>query len=50
MEGYAYMDQYSLRLYDEELLTFSLEENGLEGIKTKEISDYEKNAGNVSYN
>ena len=27
------MFQYSLRLYDEELLTFSLEERGLEGLK-----------------
>ena len=32
------MDQYSLRLYDEELLTFSLAENGLEGIKTNVLS------------
>lgn len=32
------MNKYSLRLYDEELLTFSLEENGLEGLKVNIIS------------
>ena len=29
------MDQYSLRLYDEELLTFSLSDRGLEGMKAE---------------
>ena len=30
--------KYSLRMYDEELLTFSLEENGLEGMQAKILS------------
>lgn len=29
------MDSYSLRLYDEELITFSMEDGGLSGIQTK---------------
>ena len=29
------MDKYSLRLYDEELLTFSLSDRGLEGMKAE---------------
>ena len=32
------MDRYSLRLYDEELLTFSLETKGLEGIRPQVLS------------
>ena len=32
------LDQYSLRLYDEELLTFSLRNSGLEGIKAEILS------------
>ena len=31
-------DQYSLRLYDEELLTFSLTDKGLEGVKAEILS------------
>ena len=29
------LDRYSLRLYDEELLTFSLQDSGLEGMKAE---------------
>ena len=32
------MDKYSLRLYDEELLTFSMKESGLSDMQTKIIS------------
>ena len=31
-------NSYSLRLYDDELLTFSLEEKGLEGLKSQILS------------
>ena len=32
------VDRYSLRLYDEELLTFSLKDGGLEGLKAEVLS------------
>ena len=32
------MDEYSLRLYDEELLTFRLKDSGLEGLKAEILS------------
>ena len=36
--GESSMDKYSLRLYDEELLTFSMKESGLSGMQAEIIS------------
>ena len=36
--GKSSMDKYSLRLYDEELLTFSMKESGLSGMQAEIIS------------